>query len=106
MPRLNDEWPLSDFVFLHSIEAFDRRPTRVVDGEAEDKNMKWLGVGLMSIVMGVSLAAVVHTIAPLPSSAFIVVALLGSALMAYSLGRVAHAAGSIEVHHHHSRAAD
>ena len=69
--------------------------------------MKWFGVGIMSIVMGIFIAAVVHTIAPLPSSAFVVIALFASAGMAYTLGRVAHTAGTIEVHHHHSqRAAD
>jgi ABC-type thiamin/hydroxymethylpyrimidine transport system permease subunit len=62
--------------------------------------MKWMGVGIMSLVMGVFLAGIVHAVTPLTSNTFIVVAVLGTALLCTILARLAHAAGSIEVHHH------
>jgi hypothetical protein len=62
--------------------------------------MKWVGVFVLSLVMGSVLAGLVHLAAPSMSrSVDIVVAILGALLVLKPMIDVARAADTIEPHH-------
>lgn len=68
--------------------------------------MKWMGVAVGGVILGLVLAVLIHTFTALTPTTFLMVAVLGSLLMFWTLGRLAHAAGSIEVRRHNEGGAD
>jgi hypothetical protein len=62
--------------------------------------MKWIGISVLSLVMGLVVAGLAQWAAPsLPYTAYIVIAIVGTALVLKPMIDVARTAGTIEPHH-------